>query len=52
MKRASLVVQWLRNHLAMLVRFLVWVDPTCHRATKPVSHTNHACTLQPGSHNY
>ena len=55
MKRASLVVQGLRNHLAMqgtLVRFLVWVDPTCHGAAKPVSHMNHACTLEPVSHNY
>ena len=54
MKRASLVVQGLRNHLAMqgtLVRFLVWVDPTCHGAAKPVSHMNHACTLEPVSHN-
>ena len=37
----SLVVQWLRIHLPMQgtgVRALVWKDPTCHRATKPVRH--------------
>ena len=39
--RASLVVQWLRIHLPMQrtqVRALVWEDPTCHRATKPMGH--------------
>ena len=39
--RASLVAQWLRIHLPMQgtwVRALVWEDPTCHRATKPVRH--------------
>ena len=38
--RAS-VAQWLRIRLPMQgtwVRALVWEDPTCHRATKPVSH--------------
>ena len=37
----SLVVQWLRIRLPMQgtwVRALVWEDPTCHRATKPVRH--------------
>ena len=37
----SLVVQWLRIHLPMQwtrVRALVWEDPTCHGATKPVRH--------------
>ena len=37
----SLVVQWLRIHLPMQgtgVRALVWEDPICHRATKPVRH--------------
>ena len=41
-KRASLVVQWLRIHLPMQgtrVRSLVWEDPTCRGATKPVSHS-------------
>ena len=39
--RASLVVQWLRICLPMQgirVRDLVWEDPTCHGATKPVCH--------------
>ncbi|KAJ8780568.1 hypothetical protein J1605_011483 [Eschrichtius robustus] len=39
--RASLVVQWLRIRLPMQgtrVRALVWEDPTCRRATGPVSH--------------
>ena len=38
---ASLVAQWLRICLPMQgtrVRALVWEDPTCHGATKPVSH--------------
>ena len=38
---ASLVVQWLRICLPMQgtqVRALVWEDPTCHRATRPMSH--------------
>ena len=39
--RASLVAQWLRICLlmqGMRVRALVWEDPTCHGAMKPVSH--------------
>ena len=39
--RTSLVAKWLRIRLPMQgtrVRSLVWEDPTCHRATKPVSH--------------
>ena len=46
MDRASLVVQWLRICLPMQgtrVRALVWEDPTCRRATKPVSHNYWAC---------
>ena len=38
---ASLVVQWLRICLPMQgtrVRTLVWEDPTCRGATRPVSH--------------
>ena len=38
---ASLVAQWLRICLPMQgtrVQALVWEDPTCLRATKPVSH--------------
>ena len=37
----SLVAQWLRIHLPMQgtrVRALVWEDPTCRGATRPVSH--------------
>ena len=37
----SLVVQWLGIRLPMQgtqVRALVWEDPTCHGATKPVRH--------------
>ena len=39
--RASLVAQWLRICLPMQgtrVRALVWEDPTCCGATKPVRH--------------
>ena len=39
--RASLVVQWLRIHLPVQgtwVRALVWEDPICRGATKPVHH--------------
>ena len=39
--RASLVAQWLRIRLLIQgtgVRALVWEDPTCRGATKPVSH--------------
>ena len=38
---ASLVAQWLRICLTMQgtqVRALVWEDPTCRGATRPVSH--------------
>ena len=53
--QTSLVAQWLRIHLPMQgtrVRSLVWKDPTCHGATKPVRHNYWACTLEPASHNY
>ena len=39
--RASLAAQWLRICLPMQgtrVRALVWEDPTCRGATRPVSH--------------
>ena len=39
--RASLVAQWLRICLptqGTQVRALVWQDPTCRGATRPVSH--------------
>ena len=38
---ASLVAQWLRICLLMQgtrARALVWEDPTCRGATRPVSH--------------
>ena len=38
---ASLVAQWLRVRLPMQgtrVRALVWEDPTCRGARRPVSH--------------
>ena len=43
---ASLVAQWLRICLPMQgtrVRALVWEDPTCCGATKPVSYSYWAC---------
>ena len=43
---ASLVVQWLRICLLMQgtrVRALVWEDPTCCGAIRPVSHNYWAC---------
>ena len=52
---ASLVAQWLRICLPMQgtrVRALVWEDPTCLGATKPVCHNYWACALEPVSHNY
>ena len=45
-KRASLVAQWLRICLPVQrtrVRALVWEDPTCRGATRPVSHNYWAC---------
>ena len=42
----SLVAQWLRVCLPMQgtqVRALVWEDPTCRRAARPVSHNYWAC---------
>ena len=41
LNRASLVVHWLRICLLMQgtrVQVLVWEDPTCRGATRPVSH--------------
>ena len=34
------------------VGVLVWEDPTCHGATKPMHHNYWACALEPASHNY
>ena len=53
--RASLMAQRLRICLPMQetrVWSLVWEDPTCCRATKPVHHNYWACALEPGSCNY
>ena len=53
--RAFLVAQWLRICLPMQgtwVQALVWEDPTCRGATKPLRHKYWACTLEPASHNY
>ena len=52
---ASLVAQWLRILLPMQgtrVQALVWEDPTCRGATKPVHHNYWPCALEPMSHNY
>ena len=51
----SLVAQWLRIRLPMQgtqVQALVWEDPTCRRATKPVPHNYWAWALEPLCHNY
>ena len=51
----SLVAQWLRIRLPMQgtpVWALVPKDPTCHGATKPMSHNYWSCALEPASHNY
>ena len=34
------------------VQTLVWEDPTCPGATKPVHHNYWDCALEPASHNY
>ena len=52
---ASLVAQWWRVCLPMQepqVRSLIWKDPTCCWAAKPVDHNYWACALEPGSCNY
>ena len=54
-RRTSLVAQWLGICLPMQgtqVRPLVWEDPTCCGATKPVRHSYWLCALEPKSHNY
>ena len=51
----SLVGQWLRIRLptqGIWVRALVWEDPTCRGATKPMCRNYWACALGPASHNY
>ena len=50
-----LVAQWLRIRLptqGTRVWALVWGDPTCRGATKPVCHNYWACTLELVSHDY
>ena len=34
------------------VQSLVWEDPTCHGAPKPMRHNYWACAVEPVSHNY
>ena len=54
-EKTSLVVQWTRIHLPMQgtrVRPLVFEYPTCHGATKPMSHNYWACALEPVHHNH
>ena len=49
------MAQWLRIHLPMQgtqVWSLVWEDPTCCRAPKPMCHNYWACALEPVCHNY
>ena len=55
MMGASLVAQWLRIRLPMQetrVQALVWEDPTCRGATKPMHRNYWTCVLEPASHNY
>ena len=51
----SLMAQWLRIRLPVQgtwVQSLVWENPTCSGANKPVHHNYWACALVPASHNY
>ena len=46
------MAQWLRIHLPMQgtwVQALVWEDPTCHGAAKPMHHNYRACALEPAT---
>ena len=50
-----LVAQWLIIRLPVQgtqVQALVWEDPICRGATKPVRHNYQACALEPASQNY
>ena len=52
--RTSLVVEWLGILLPMQVTqvwSLVWEDPMCHGAAKPVHRNCWACALEPRNHN-
>ena len=51
----ALVAQWSRICLSVhesQVQSLVWEDPACHGATKPVSHNYWICDLEPGGCNH
>ena len=60
--KTSLVAQWWRICLPVQETWgqsLIWEDPTCHRASKPVHHNYWACALEPAGttaelmrHNY
>ena len=40
---------WLRDNAVDTGLILVWEDPTCRIATKPVCHNYCACALEPGA---
>ena len=45
-------VSVVKTHLVIQqtqVQPLIWGDPTCHKANKPVPHNNWACALESGS---
>ena len=53
--RTSQVAQWLRIRLPMQGTrgwALVWEDPTCHGATKPMCHNGWVCALESASRSY
>ena len=53
--RASLVAQWIRICLPMQETWfpsLIWENPTCCRAPKPMDYNYWARALEPGSCNY
>ena len=55
LKGTSLVVQWLRIHLPMRgtwIPSLIWEDPPCRGATKPVCRNYQACALERGSRSH
>ena len=55
LKGTSLVVQWLRIHLPVRgtwIPSLIWEDPPCRGATKPVCHNYQACALERGSRSH
>ena len=53
--RASMVAQWLKKTICLPMqgtwaRSLIWEDPTCHGAIKPMCHNYWTCALERGSH--